>query len=60
MLPRDLGDGLVMRRATVADTEALATFNSHIHTDQVVEPDERVRVWTQDGATCEVPAVASS
>ncbi|MEA3345824.1 MAG: GNAT family N-acetyltransferase [Chloroflexota bacterium] len=27
---RDLGDGLVLRRATVADTEALAAFNAEI------------------------------
>lgn len=47
-MPRDLGDGLVMRRATVADTEALAAFNAQIHTNQDDEPDECVRVWTKD------------
>lgn len=32
-LPRPLGDGLLRRRATPADTEALAAFNGQIHGD---------------------------
>lgn len=34
-LPRDLGDGLRLRQATLADAEALATFNAKMH----LEPD---------------------
>lgn len=30
-LPRDLGDGLVLRRATRGDTEALVALNSRVH-----------------------------
>jgi hypothetical protein len=33
ILPRDLGGGLVLRRATAADAEALAAFNAGIHAD---------------------------
>ncbi|MCU0503190.1 MAG: GNAT family N-acetyltransferase [Anaerolineae bacterium] len=46
---RDLGDGLILRRSTPADAEALADFNKMIHRDQdVVEPDETVAAWTRD------------
>jgi hypothetical protein len=42
---RDLGDGLVLRQATLADAEALVAFNLGIHThDDSGEPDERVGV----------------
>jgi len=47
VLPRDLGDGLVLRRATVDDTGRLADFNATIH-DNDGEPDEWVGVWTRD------------
>ena len=30
---RDLGDGLILRRATVSDADALVAFNSDIHRD---------------------------
>jgi len=46
---RDLGSGLILRRATLADTEKLAEFNSKIHSDLGPEtPDTRVGVWTRD------------
>ena len=46
---RDLGDGLIMRRSTPGDADALAEFNKMIHRDQdVVEPDETVAAWTRD------------
>ncbi|MEW5872187.1 MAG: GNAT family N-acetyltransferase [Chloroflexota bacterium] len=46
---RDLGDGLVMRRSTPADAEALSTFSARIHSDQGPdEPDERVGAWVRD------------
>jgi hypothetical protein len=53
---RDLGDGLVMRRSTPADADALAEFNKMIHRDQgVVEPDEPVAAWTRDLLTRDHP-----
>ncbi len=46
---RDLGDGLVLRRATRADTAALADFNARIHSDfGPDQPDEKVAAWTRD------------
>ncbi|MBN2550046.1 MAG: GNAT family N-acetyltransferase [Anaerolineales bacterium] len=46
---RDLGDGLVLRRSTRADADALAEFNAKIHSDEGPEkPDERVHAWTYD------------
>ncbi len=48
-LPRDLGDGLRLRRSTPADAEALADFNSRIHSDDGFEyPDVRLGAWTRD------------
>ena len=49
ILLRDLGDGLILRRSTMADTEKLVEFNSKIHSDQGPEtPDTRVGAWTRD------------
>jgi len=46
---RDFGNGLILRRATKADAQALSTFNANIHGNpETHEPDERVRVWTRD------------
>lgn len=45
---RDLGDGLVLRRATVEDTEKLVEFNERIHSEHEGERDFRVGVWTHD------------
>lgn len=46
---RDLGGGLILRRAAPADADALATFNAAIHSDDGPEkPDERIAVWTRD------------
>lgn len=46
---RDLGDGLIVRRSTPADADALAAFNSRIHSDHgPEEPDERLGAWTRD------------
>src|SRR3990172_5714663 len=45
----DLGDGLILRRATPADAEALSAFNGRIHSDAGPEqPDLRVAAWTRD------------
>lgn len=44
---RDLGDGLILRRSTSQDAEALAEFNGKIHGND--EPDGiRVAAWTRD------------
>ena len=46
---RDLGDGLVLRRVTREDTEALVAFNTTIHGNiEKGEPEERVGAWTRD------------
>ncbi len=46
---RDLGSGLVLRRATVEDAEALGAFNAFIHGNpEENRLDERVRAWTVD------------
>jgi non-canonical purine NTP pyrophosphatase (RdgB/HAM1 family) len=45
----DLRDGLIMRRATLADIEALAAFNAEVHRDwETGEPDEGVAALTRD------------
>lgn len=46
-LPRDMGDGLVLRRATVDDTEALAAFNATVQMDPD-EPEVGIDIWTRD------------
>jgi len=46
---RELGEDLILRRSTFADTEALADFNTHVHTDDENNtPSERVGVWVRD------------
>jgi len=47
MLPRDLGDGLVLRWATPADSEAIARFNGRIHGDGEA-PNPFVVGYTRD------------
>jgi len=46
---RDLGDGLVLRRATREDADALVAFNSMIHRRPgTSEPDVGIAAWTHD------------
>lgn len=46
---RNLGDGLILRRATVEDAEALVEFNAQIHSDSKIgKPDSRIAAWTRD------------
>ncbi len=48
-LPVNLGDGLVLRRSTPQDAEALADFNARVQSDQGLEtPDIRVGEWAHD------------
>jgi hypothetical protein len=51
---RDLGNGLVLRRATAADTDALVRFNSIIHSSSS-EPDPYVAGHTFDLITGRLP-----
>ena len=44
---RDLGEGLILRQATVGDTEAAAEFQAQVHA-RPDESGEPFRVWTRD------------
>lgn len=49
---RDLGDGLVLRRAASADAPALAEFNGNVHREPDASgPDVGAAAWTRDLAT---------
>jgi hypothetical protein len=49
LILRDLGDGLMLRRATAADAEALAAFNAEVQRDpSAAGPDEGIAAWTRD------------
>jgi hypothetical protein len=49
ILPIELGEGLILRRSSVEDTDALADFNARVHSDEGPDqPDEKVRAWTYD------------
>jgi GNAT superfamily N-acetyltransferase len=46
---RTLHDGLILRRATMADGERLIEAHSDLHRDPgVEEPDERIGAWVRD------------
>lgn len=47
-LPKDLGDGLVLRWATVDDTEELIDFNVKVHSDNPEEPETWLGHWVRD------------
>ncbi|MCA9972868.1 MAG: GNAT family N-acetyltransferase, partial [Anaerolineales bacterium] len=47
-LPRDLGDGLVLRWATADDIEAVADFNVRVHSDNPDDPATFLADWTRD------------
>ncbi len=49
---KDLGGGLILRRAAIKDTEALAEFNSHIHAEPGSDdPQEGIAAWVRDLAS---------
>ena len=54
---RDLGSGLVMRRAMPEDADALAKFNAEIHGDNEAD-GERVAAWTRDLLTRPHPTLS--
>ncbi|UCE00410.1 MAG: GNAT family N-acetyltransferase [Chloroflexota bacterium] len=57
----ELGDGLILRRATSFDGQALAEFNARIHGhEDTNEPDRRVGTWTLDLVTRSHPTFNSS
>ncbi len=46
---KDLGAGLILRRSSPDDADALADFNARVHSDDSPEkPDERLAAWTRD------------
>lgn len=46
---RDLGDGLMLRRATAADADALAEFNAdYLRFQDAPEPSRFMAAWTRD------------
>ena len=44
----ELGDDLVLRRATEADTEALAAFNAEIHREPDADNGAEIAAWVRD------------
>ncbi|MBC8234512.1 GNAT family N-acetyltransferase [bacterium] len=57
LIPRALGDGLILRQATTEDTEELAAFNAEIHNHGAEEPNEFMSVWTRDLMSGKHPTV---
>ena len=52
LLIRDLGNGLVLRRASVEDAEGLADINGRMHSDEGPDkPDVRIASWVRDLAS---------
>jgi GNAT superfamily N-acetyltransferase len=46
---RDLGNGLILRRATITDTEKLVAFHGDVHREPGdTEPEEYVATWVRD------------
>jgi len=46
---RDLGDGLVLCQATIADVDRVVLFNTRVHSDQGWDvPDTKLGFWVQD------------
>jgi hypothetical protein len=57
---RDLGDGLILRRSSPEDADALADFNSRIHSEGGWDkPDDRLGEWTRDLLTKPHPTFGS-
>lgn len=56
----ELGDGLIMRRSTRADADALAEFNAAIHAEPDIPKDGlRVAAWARDLLTSDHPTFGS-
>ncbi|NTV36808.1 MAG: GNAT family N-acetyltransferase, partial [Anaerolineaceae bacterium] len=49
LILKQLDGGLIIRRGTLQDTDALVEFNAHVQADPpTFEPDIRVGAWTRD------------
>ena len=49
LIPRQLEYGLLLRRSTPADTQALVDFNGRVQSDDGPDkPDERIGAWVED------------
>ena len=58
---RDLGGGLVLRRARPEDSEALAAFNGYVHRSREDgEADESLSIYTRDLMAGALPTVGPS
>jgi len=58
---KDLGGGLILRSATIEDTDELATFNSMIHKNEgEEEPNEFIASWVRDLMTKPHPTMKPS
>ncbi len=56
IIPRDLGDGLILRRAVVHDLEALLALQVAVFREEVTqEPTEPLVAWTRDLMSGEHP-----
>ncbi len=44
---KDIGAGLVLRRSSAADAEALAEFCGKLHSNDPNRSDERIAAWTR-------------
>ncbi|MFO7680261.1 MAG: GNAT family N-acetyltransferase [Chloroflexota bacterium] len=54
-LPQEVGDGLTLRWATAADTDALADFNIHVHSDNPDDLEIWLGHWVRDLMSGEHP-----
>ncbi len=60
LILQDMGDGLILRRSTVEDAEALAEFNAAIHAEPDIPHDGlRVAAWVRDLLTTQHPTFGS-
>ncbi len=49
---KDIGDGLILRRAATEDAQALAEFNAKLHSDDgPSQPDQGIAIWVADLTT---------
>lgn len=61
LLIRDLGNGLILRRASVEDADALASMNSIMHSDDGPDqPNMRIGAWTRDLVARPHPTLTAS
>jgi hypothetical protein len=57
---RNLGDGLILRHATIEDADELASFNEVIHSEHADQKEFRVGVWVRDLITRPHPTFQAS